>query len=77
MRSSGFIWVRRNCAAAAGSWMGADRQCGPEAAWGHHRMFGWPSCEYIVVMIAGVVGQPAELRRSQGANGLGRALTGG
>lgn len=57
--------------------MGADRQRGPEAAWGHHRMFGWPSCEYIVVMIAGVVGQPAELRRSQGANGLGRALTGG
>ncbi len=43
----------------------------------HHRTLGWPSCEHIGVMIVGVLGQPAELRRSQGGKRAGRSANRG
>src|ERR687894_2600361 len=55
-------------------------QNGQTARWGtgldHHRTLGWPSCEHIGVMIVGVLGQPAELRRSQGGKRAGRSARG-
>src|SRR5918998_4652805 len=56
-------------------------QNGQTARWGtgldHHRMPGWRSCEHIGVMIVGVLGQPAELRRSQGVKRAGRSANRG
>src|SRR5918998_4572427 len=56
-------------------------QNGQTARWGtgldHHRTLGWPSCEHIGVMIVGVLGQPAELRRSQGGKRAGRSANRG
>ena len=55
-------------------------QNGQTARWGtgldHHRTLGWPSCEHIG-MIVGVLGQPAELRRSQGGKRAGRSANRG
>ncbi|MDQ5853942.1 MAG: hypothetical protein M3380_18135, partial [Chloroflexota bacterium] len=49
------------------------------AGLGHPRMLGWPSWEHIDVVIAAVLGQPAELRRSHGGEcagqGANRGLT--
>ena len=40
-------------------------------------MLGLPSCEHIGVMIAGVLGQPAELRRSRGGEWAGQGANRG
>ena len=49
----------------------------PGAGLSHPRMLGWPSWEHIDVMITGVLGQPAELRRSQGGERAGQGANRG